>query len=80
MIPRCCKDTLAWRLGSLNGPFVEGTEIPCRWCEGLWIFREGAWRHRDALAQQVDRMVAELPAVRARIEDERTKRAARERC
>lgn len=79
MIGRCCKDTLRWRVADLNGPLVDGLEIPCRWCEGVWTFHEGVWDHRDALAQVIDRMVSELPDVQARIALERAKREARER-
>lgn len=77
MIGRCCTDTLRWRVSNMNGPMVEGVEIPCRWCEGVWTFEAGDWKHRDPLAQVVDRMVSELPDVRARIEAERVKRDTR---
>lgn len=74
MIARCCKDTLRSEVAQLNGPLVDGLEIPCRWCDSIWRFRDGQWQHRDGLAQTVDRMVAELPAVRARIAEEQEKR------
>lgn len=75
----CCKRALRLRVAELNGPFVDGMEIPCHVCGDYWRFENGQWAYIDHLRETIDRMVAELPGVKERIETEAAARVKRER-
>lgn len=75
----CCRRALRLRVAELNGPFVEGMEIPCNVCGDHWLFENGQWVYVDSMRATIDRMVAELPGVRERIEAEAAARVKRER-
>ena len=74
MIGRCCRDTLTWRTANMRGPFVVGTEIPCRWqCDCHWRFEDVAggspeWVHHDPLSARITKMFLDIhsDAYRAR--------------